>query len=250
MFLYQLGFLDSAVEKAEKAMEFVRTLDHPYTLAYTLFHTGSLYLWLGEIELASEHARAMLEVAVEHGFLIWEALATMLIGVTQMAMGQPQEGFEKIEQGFASYQGHKTAPVFYPQIIAMRAGALARTGRPKQGLDLIDSVLGEMEEERIIREQPELLLFRGDLLLAASSKNTAEAIALFKLIISGALPRGGKLVALQAATRLSKLEMLAGDGEASRRILAEIVDSFTEGFERADLRAARAILQEDSTNET
>jgi hypothetical protein len=186
----------------------------------------------------------MLEVAVEHGFLIWESLATMLLGITQMAMGQPQEGLEKLEQGFASYQGHKTAPVFYPQIIAMRAGAFAKVGRPNDGLDLLDNVLREMGEERIMREQPQLLLIRGDILLAASSERTAEVIDLFKSVVAGTLQVGLKLLALQAATRLCKLEILNGNGEASRRVLAEIYDKFSEGFEMSDLREARALLNE------
>ncbi|MFN2234277.1 MAG: adenylate/guanylate cyclase domain-containing protein [Anaerolineales bacterium] len=247
IFLYQLGFLESAVEKAERAMKLATTLNHPYTLAYTLFHTGSLYLWLGEIEQASEQASAMLEVAVEHGFLIWESLATMLIGVTQMAMGQPKEGLVKLEQGFASYQGHKTAPVFYPNIIAMRAGAYAQIGHLNEGLNLLNNILREIGDERALLEQPQLLMLRGDILLAASPESTAEVIDLFKLILTDASRMGLKLLALQAATRLCKLEMLQGNGEASRKVLADIVDSFSEGFEMADLRAARAILGEGST---
>jgi hypothetical protein len=57
---------------------------------------------------------------------------------------------------------------------------------------------------------------------------------------------GVKLLALQAAIRLCKLEMLSGNGEISKKVLVDIVDSFSEGFEMADLRAARAILEESS----
>jgi len=51
-------------------------------------------------------------------------------------------------------------------------------------------------------------------------------------------------MALQAATRLCKLEMLAGDAEESGRTLAEIYDSFTEGFETVQLLQAKAVLDE------
>jgi len=247
IFLYQLGFLESAVEKAERAMELATTLNHPYTLAYTMFHTGSLYMWLGEMGLANKRAQAMLEVAVEHSFQIWESLASMLIGLTQMAMGQPNEGFEKLEQGFARYQGHKTAPVFYPNIIAMRAGAYAQMGRQNDGLILLNNILREIGEERALREQPQLLLLRGDILLASSPENTAEVIGLLKSILTDALRVGMKLLALQAAIRLCNLEMLNGNGESSKKVLAEIFGSFSEGFEMADLRAAKAILKNGSS---
>jgi predicted ATPase/class 3 adenylate cyclase len=244
IFLYFLGFPDSAVEKADRGMELAITLNHPFTLAYALFHTGSLHMWRGEMELAKERAQAMLEVAVEHGFLIWESLATMLLGVTQMAMDQPEEGLAKLEQGFTSYQGHKTAPVFYPQIIGMRAAAFAQAGRPDKGLQLLDNLLKEVGEERVLREQPQLLLLRGEILLAVSPENTAEVISLFKSILAGAVQVNSKLLALQTATKLCKLEILAGKREDSRRVLAEIYDNFTEGLETADLREARAVLEE------
>jgi hypothetical protein len=38
--------------------------------------------------------------------------------------------------------------------------------------------------------------------------------------------------------------MLDGKAEESGQILAEIYDSFTEGFETADMREAKAVLDE------
>ncbi len=243
-FLWWLGFPDRAVDRADRAIELATELNHPFTMAYALFHTGSLHLWRGEMELARERALAMLEVAEEHGFQIWESLATMLLGATQIPLGQPDEGLAKIEQGFALYQGLKSPPLFYPQLISMRAVAFAQVGRPAEGLNLLDGLLKDMGEERVLRELPLLLLIKGDLLLTVSPKKAAEAAGIFKAILVGASHVGGKILALQAATRLCKLEMLEGKAEESGRTLAEIYDSFTEGFETFDLRDARVVLDE------
>jgi hypothetical protein len=186
----------------------------------------------------------MLAVAEEHGFQIWESLATMLLGATQVALGQPEEGLAKIEQGFARYQGLRNPPVFYPLLIGMRAVAFAQAGRPAEGLKLLDGFLQDVAEERLLRELPMLLLLKGDLLLAMSPENTAEAAGIFRAVLAGAGHVGGKIVALQAATRLCKLEMLEGKAQESGRALAEIYASFTEGFDTADLRDARAVLDE------
>jgi tetratricopeptide (TPR) repeat protein len=241
-FQWWLGFPDRAVELADRAIELATALKHPFTMAYALFHTGSLHMWRGEMALAHERAQAMLEMAEEHGFQIWESLATMLIGITQSALGQPEEGLAKVERGFALYQGHKSPPVFYPLLIGVRALAHAQAGWPAEGLELLDGLLKEVDEERLLRESPGLLLLKGDLLLAVSPENAAEAAGIFRAILAGAEGIGIKSVALQAATRLCKLEMLEGKGEESGRVLAEIYDSFTEGFETADLREAKAVL--------
>ncbi|HEX6305526.1 MAG TPA: adenylate/guanylate cyclase domain-containing protein [Anaerolineales bacterium] len=243
-FLWWLGYLDRAVDRADRAIELATALNHPFTMAYALFHTGTLHLWRGDIALAQERARAMLGMVEEHGFQIWESLATMLLGATQMALGQPEEGLAKIEQGFERYQGLKTPPVFFPQLIEMRASAFAQTGQPAAGLRLIDALLKDVEEERWLRDLPPLLLLKGELLLAVSPEDAAEAAGIFRVILDGARQVGGKLLALQAATKLCKLEIRAGKTEESGRVLAEIYAGFTEGLETADLREARAVLDE------
>jgi tetratricopeptide (TPR) repeat protein len=243
-FLWWLGFPDRAVERADRAIELAAELNHPFTMAYALFHTGTLHMWRGEMELARQRAQAMLAVAGEHGFQIWESLATMLLGAAQTALGQPQEGLAKIEQGFALYQGLTNPPVFYPLLIGMRAVAFAQAGRPAEGLKLLDGLLKDVDEQRLLRELPPLLLLKGELLLAVSPENTAQAAGIFRAVLVGAGHVGGKIIALQAATRLCKLEMLAGKAQESGRALAEIYDTFTEGFDTADLREARVVLDQ------
>jgi hypothetical protein len=88
------------------------------------------------------------------------------------------------------------------------------------------------------------LLLKADLILVLSPDNTTEAVDIFKLILEVRPKVGGKILSLQAATRLCKLGLLEGKEKAedSVQILAEIYDSFTEGFGTADLQAAKAVL--------
>jgi predicted ATPase/class 3 adenylate cyclase len=243
-FLWWLGYPDRAVARADRAIALARAVNHPFTLAYTLFHTGSLHMWRGEMQMAQARAREMMEVAEGHGFQIWGSLATMLLGATQMVLGQPEQGLANIEQGFTLYQGFKSPPVFYPQLIGMRAIAFAQAGRPAEGLELLDSLLSDVDEMRLLRVLSPLLLFKGELLLVTSPQDKAEAAQIFKRVLDGAEQVEGKLIALQAATRLCKLEMMEGKAQLSGQKLAEIYNSFTEGFETIDLRQARAVLDQ------
>jgi predicted ATPase len=243
-YLWWLGFPDRAVARADRAIEIGTELKHPFTMAYALFHTGTLHMWRGEMDLARDRAQAMLEIAEEHGFQIWESLGSMIIGTTQMVSGQPEQGFANIEAGFERYQGLKSPPVFYPMLTGMRAVAFAQIGRPSEGLELIEGLLKDADEVSRLRELSPLLLLKGELLLAVSAENSAEAARIFSGILDGPRHIGGKIIALQAATRLCKLEMFEGNAQESGQALAEIYASFTEGFETADLREARAVLDE------
>lgn len=243
-FLWWLGFPDQALQRADRAMALAKALNHPFTLAYALFHTGNLYMWRGEMALAQAQAEAIVEIAAEHGFQIWESLATMLIGAAQTALGQEQEGLANIEQGFALAQEFNSPPVFYPQLLNMRALAFALAGQPAKGLQLLDGFLQEVSQERLLQEMPQLLLLKGDLLIMHSPDNISEAAGLFTLILTSAGHLGGKMLALQAATRLCKLEMLPGKAAESGRALAALYDSFTEGFDTAALQEARFVLDQ------
>lgn len=246
-FSWWLGYPDRAVAFADRAIELVTILDHPLTMAYALFHTASLHMWRGELQLTKERAHAMLEIAEEHGFQIWESLGTMLIGATQMVLDQPEQGLAKVEAGFARYQGLKTPPVFYPQLIGMRAIAFAQAGQPAEGLKLVEGLLKDADEVMVLRELSPVLLLKGDLMLAVSPEKSADVAAIYKAILSGSVHIGGKILALQAATRLCKMEMLDGVKGEGCKALAEIYDSFTEGFDTSDLQAAQTVLDELQT---
>jgi len=54
--LWMLGFPDRALARANRAVTLATELEHPFTLAYALFHTGFLHLWRREPELARDRA--------------------------------------------------------------------------------------------------------------------------------------------------------------------------------------------------
>jgi hypothetical protein len=81
--LWMLGFPDRALERANRAVALATELEHPFTLAYALFHTGFLHLWRREPELMRDRAVGLLDVADEHDLQIWSALGTFLLGAAK-----------------------------------------------------------------------------------------------------------------------------------------------------------------------
>jgi predicted ATPase len=85
---------------------------------------------------------------------------------------------------------------------------------------------------------------RGELLMKAGAEGDAEKS--LRQAIEIATRKGAKMWQLQAINVLARL--LAGQGrrDEARAMLAEIYSWFTEGFNTADLKEAKAPLDEVS----
>ncbi len=239
-FLWMLGYPDRAVARAEEAMALATRLQHPYTLAYTLFHCGYLQLWLREPELVRRHALQLLQVVERYDFPIWRALGTCLLGMADAELGQPEEGLAQVDEGIALYQELKTPPVFWPQLLAIKAGAHALAGRVAEGLVLVDEAL-ELAASGDTSSIPELSLLKGDLLTAAGAAD-ADTAHWFHLAFDGAADQGARMTQLRAALRLCRLWQSQGTDDPGQ-LLRSVYDSYTEGFATADLVEARTLLE-------
>jgi predicted ATPase len=88
----------------------------------------------------------------------------------------------------------------------------------------------------------EIRRLRGEICLRGSAPDEAERW--FRHAIGVARARSERTFELRAATRLSRLLARTGRRDDGRRELGGIYASFTEGFDTADLREARALLDE------
>jgi predicted ATPase/class 3 adenylate cyclase len=239
-FLWMLGYPDRAVARAEEAMALATRRQHPYTLAYALFHCGYLQLWLREPELVRKHALQLLQLVERYDFPIWRALGTCLLGMADAGLGRAKEGLAQVDEGIALYQEMKTPPVFWPQLLAIKAGAHGLAGRVAQGLALVDEAL-ELAASGDTSTIPELSLLKGDLLTAAGAAD-ADVGHWFQRAFDGAGDQGARMTQLRAALRLCRLRRSQGTDDADR-LLRSVYDTFTEGFATADLVEARTLLE-------
>jgi predicted ATPase len=76
-----------------------------------------------------------------------------------------------------------------------------------------------------------------------------EAEACFLEAIEIARKQRAKSLEFRVVMRLSRLRQRQGKKEEAHRMLAEIYDWFTEGFDTKDLQEAKALLEELSIKE-
>ena len=91
---------------------------------------------------------------------------------------------------------------------------------------------------------PSLHHVKGELLLAQNPSDGAEAERCFRTAIEIARRQSARLAELRATTSLARLLAKQGRRDEARAMLAEIYGWFTEGFDTADLKDAKALLDE------
>ena len=85
---------------------------------------------------------------------------------------------------------------------------------------------------------------KGELLLAQDASNAAPAEQSFRTAIEISRKQHAKSWELRATTSLARLLATQGHRDEARAMLAEIYHWFTEGFDTADLKDAKALLDE------
>jgi predicted ATPase len=244
--LWLLGHPDRAAERADAALALAAELDHPFTSAYARFHAGLLRLWLRQPKVALDLAVGLLDLADEHEFRIWTAAGTVLLGAAQVELDLVEEGLGNIRSGIGLYGELRSPPIFWPFLLFLDAGANARAGRQADGLQAIDASIGIFGADSVASILPELRLVKGDLIAisgADAGEGAGDAETWYQMAFDRSVELGARMSQLRAATRLARLRVAAGDPRAAASVLGPVYESFAEGFDTADLRDAREVLE-------
>jgi predicted ATPase/class 3 adenylate cyclase len=235
---WERGFPDRALERANRAVTVATELQHPYTMAYALYHTGFVHLFRQEPEPMRDRAIGVLDVADEYELPIWTALGTVLLGAAKTDLGQFDEGLDGIRDGIAQYQGLRSPPVFWPLLLYVRARACARAETPAEGLGFIDQAIELSGGAGTL--PPLLYAMKGELLLGQGDAGGAESW--YRRGFEHASEMGTRTPQLRAAVGLYRAESERGGGEVARELLRATYAEFTEGFTTPDLTEAAALL--------
>ena len=233
------GFPDEGLACTEEAIAVARRLDHPLTKAFALMIAGSMFRRRrGEVDALDACAREAARLSAEKGFGHYHALSMVYQGWALTERGQVEDGIEQMRAAWVGIQA-VGARLNTSEYEAMLAEAYLRAGNAAEGLAAAERGLAFADETGERFYEAELHRLRGELRRAAGGAE-ADVVACFEQALAVAGHQGARALALRAATSLARFRR---DAEARRR-LAAVYDTFTEGFDTADLRAARAVLDD------
>ena len=122
--------------------------------------------------------------------------------------------------------------------------ASMEAGRLDDGLSALTQALATADQQEERFYEAEIHRLKGELLLRQDDSNTAEAKTCFRRAIEIARKQSAKSLELRATMSLARLLDKQGYRDEARTILAQIYNWFTEGFDTADLKDAKALLDE------
>ena len=244
--LWFLGFPQAALERSRAGLALAMDLSHPHSIANALPLLGVVHQLRGDVDRVREAADTLIDLSTEHGFLNWLAFGRILEDWVTAARGSDEAIIARLRRNIGEYTVN--SHLFDSFLFGVLAGAQVRYGHAGEALDIVGRAL-EMANTRGTRLwDAELYRLKGEFLLARDADAKSEATLAFRRAIEIARGQGARSWELRAVTSLSRLLRQQGKRDEARQMLAEIHGWFTEGFDTADLQAAKTLLDELSVD--
>jgi predicted ATPase/DNA-binding winged helix-turn-helix (wHTH) protein len=241
--LWLLGYPDRAVRVTRETVDEATAIGHPVTLCIALIWAVSVYHWIGDWTSAEESIERFIAHANRHSLAPYYAVGLGVKGELLVRRGEANAGIDMLRQSLEALHADRYELLTTAFNVTLAEG-LAMIGRFDQALTTLDETIALVERNGDLFNMPELLRLKGEYLASTAGSEQAEPYFLNSLELAS---RHSALSSeLRAATSLARLRSGKGRAQA-RAALAETYARFSEGFETADLKAARQLLDERIT---
>jgi class 3 adenylate cyclase/tetratricopeptide (TPR) repeat protein len=236
-----LGYPSTALTRADELLAAERRGSDPNSMAVHLFSYGMVHLLLRDTRMVAERANELLTIAIEHEMRINLLAANFFRGWAISAAGQGEEGIADMRR---SVSDPALVGAVRDVMLTTLAESCGESGRAEEGLDWVDKGLTTAEQTGVRMAEAELHRLKGELLMIKDLGNVAEAERSLRTAIDVARRQDAKLFELRATISLARLLKQQSKTDEARRMLAEIYNWFTEGFDTPDLKEAKVLLDE------
>jgi predicted ATPase len=267
--MWLLGHPDQAQENLYEMLTLFEGSSNPYGLPVALLFAAILHQFRREDALTLERAEVAITLSTERGFPQLLALGIVLRGWVLAGRQQGMAGIAQIHEGLAAWRA-TGAELLRPYVHGLLAEAYRNVGQANEGLIVLGEALATVQETGERWWEAEIHRLKGELLLLlvaqkGDSRTTPTETAMAAeqdiggpgrsaLLLEAetsllearkiARRQQAKSLELRAALSLSALWQRRGQDDAARGLLAETYSWFTEGFDTADLQAAKVLLDE------
>jgi len=236
--LFCLGHPDQALARSNAAIAEARRLAHLPSLANSLSDGTRLLSLLGDDAALGRRVDQLVAVTTEQGFRQWRPFGSIYRGSVKARSGDVVEGISFLRSGTNTYCA-TGATLWIPHHTALLAEACEIAGKIEEAVTLLDEALQRTGARWFAAEFSRR---KGQLLLRQGHHEAAEE--LFCKALSIAEEQEAKMWELRAAVSLGRLRCEQGRRAEARDLLAPVYGWFSEGFDTADLKEAKALLDE------
>jgi class 3 adenylate cyclase/tetratricopeptide (TPR) repeat protein len=238
--LWELGYPDRALEKTYEALSLARELSHPFTLAYALILSSTILLWRRDPRAAIQLTDDLIPLCRKQGFSSILISGTLVRDGALIAQNREQEiAIRPWEPAWLRVTGSQS---YVTGHLVRSVDAHLKAGDIDAGIHLLDEALARAESTDERYCEADLHRLKGELLSTRGSDMEAEQH--FRTALRIAQRQSARSFELRATMSLARLLAKRNRCDEARAMLTDIYNWFTEGFDTADLKDARALLDE------
>jgi predicted ATPase len=235
-----LGYPQKGLTLGSETLDLAESIAHPFSLLVALGNVAQLHLCRREPKLALDlmdraetlAAEQRLAPTVQPGILRGPAQA--MLGATDEAVSCIREALARLEQ--------RGATLYRPYGLASLAETLVNRGEHDPALAALREGFDNIEATGERWWEAELHRVNGIALVRLN--RLEEAQHALEEALRTARRQQAKSLELRAATSLARLWGELGRRAEARELLAPVYGWFTEGFDTADLKETKALLDE------
>jgi predicted ATPase/DNA-binding winged helix-turn-helix (wHTH) protein len=235
------GFPDQALRIVQKAIDEAASRDQPVPICLSLIHASRLLLWAGDLPRASDLIEQLIAYAGRYSLEPYRADGVALRGELAIARDRPEAGLDLLRGALETLRAQQ-----YNLLVSIFIGAsaegLRKTGQFEEALFTINGAVAHATNSGVKFYLSELLRIKSQVLVAQHDRESA-----MNCLTEGlAVARGQSALAWELRSTMLLARLLSEDGQRgeARHALARVYDRFSEGFETADLKLARALLED------
>ena len=237
--LWLSGYSDQAAEKHISAQTRARALTDPFTQSYALALAALFHQYRRDPQAVLEIGNELLELSTKREFSQWIRVALCTRGWALAELGKPTEGVADARAGVASFKADG-AWLNVPHFMSMLAEALGRAGEWDEARAVAEEALAVAAEHGDVCWEPELYRLKGAALRVTGASVDAEQC--YQQAIDSAKRLSAPMLELRASVDLARLWYEQDRSIGARALLASCLERLTEGFDTADVLAARELL--------
>jgi predicted ATPase/DNA-binding winged helix-turn-helix (wHTH) protein len=239
--LWLRGFSDRALRIAQKAIDEAASRDHPVPICLSLVQASTFSLWAGDLPGASDLIEQLIVHAQRYSLAPYRALGIALKGELAIAREEKEAGLDLLRSALETLRAQR-----YNVLITGFTGALAeglhKTGQFEEALLTINGAIARATDSGLVVDLSELLRIKSQILAAQHDREPAMDCLTEALRVARA--QSALAWELRSTMTLARMLSEGGQRDQARHTLAVVYDRFTEGFETADLRIARQLMED------
>ncbi len=236
-----LGYPDQARNWQVAALEYTSGLVQAVLATHVRIWGGAgLAELLFDVPEVRIYADAIIDLADQHNLVYFRMGGQILKGWAMARAGEP--GIELMRRN-ATERSSTGATWWQIRYLCMLAETYLQHGRAEEGLVAVAEATELMTRTNEHLWEAEIERIEGELRCLQSS-SVSEAEGHFQRALMIARDQSAKSLELRAAVSLARLWDRRGRRSEACELLASVYGWFTEGFDTADLREAKALLDE------